>query len=306
MNISATNTSEVQAKKPSKTRRVAAALTGAVIAYPPLHTIVKGTLKKFTLGDAINTSAVMQRMMPDMDSFDNTAKNAEKILDKTGLAKKGVKLFVCDNTKENEEALDKLFGKQTNHPLIQNFKKLLGFGGTAAYIPNAKKVAINQNSLFTSVYHEIGHASNAHGNVFTKLLQKARVLTPMGLPAVAPIVLAASLLHNVDKTKPSEDKSKKEKTLDFMSKNAGKITFATYLPTLVEEALASKKGVKYAKEFLNPEQLLKLKGNYKKAFGTYAQVALLASLAVGAASFAADKIRNGFHKHKVQASQVAV
>ena len=278
-----------------------AAIAGAGIAGVPLAKITYDSTKLLNAKQVQASAAFLQRLMPDVDSFDNTISNANKILDKTGLGKKGVKLFVSDNTPESDHVLDSMFGKFTENKLIKNFKKLIQFGGNSAYLPDNKTIVMSDKALYTAVYHELGHASNANGNKFTKLLQKSRILTPLGLPIIAPLVLAASLLHNVDKSKSSEEKSKKEKTLDFVSKNAGKLTFATYLPILAEEALASVKGVKYAKEFLKPEQLTKLKGNYKKAFGTYAQVAVITSAAVGLASIVADKIRNGSkHNHKIE------
>ena len=57
---------------------------------------------------------------------------------------------------------------------------------------------------------------------------------------------------------------KKEKTLDFIANNAGKLTLASYMPMLAEEALASHRGIGQAKKYVSKEILSGLKKNYLK------------------------------------------
>ncbi len=289
---------------PSKKRQAVAVATGGLVAGVPLAKLAHDSLKLLDAKSVQQSATFLQRLMPDPDSFDNTMANAEKILDKSGLGKKGVKIFVSDNTPEKDHLLDKMFGKYTNITVIKNFKNAIKYAGNAAFLSDKNTVITSDKALYTSVYHELGHASNYAGKI-TKILQKARILTPMGLPIIAPLVLGVSLLHNVDKTKNSEDKNKKEKTLDFVSKNVGKLTLATYIPMLAEEALASVKGLKFAKPLLQPTQFKKLAGNYTKAFGTYASTAVIVSGLVGLASIVSNKIKNGGSHKNSEHSEVS-
>ena len=71
-----------------------------------------------------------------------------------------------------------------------------------------------------------------------------------------PIALIALL-----KTKKAEGEQPTgvvDKATDFIKNNAGKLTFATFIPTLIEEAMASIKGNKMAKELLNPQMAKKI------------------------------------------------
>jgi len=140
---------------------------------------------------------------------------------------------------------------------------------------------------------------NANGNFFTKALQKARILTPFGVSILAPAALVVGLLHNVDKTKPKEQKSFGEKTADFIKNHAGLLTAASYIPMVGEEGLASIRGIKQAKKFLPKESVSKLKGNYLKAWGTYAGLALLVSAGVTAGVWISDVIK----KHAASKNQ---
>ena len=156
---------------------------------------------------------------------------------------------------------------------------------------NTKAVAqtiLNNEGLTdkgVKIFVEIGHAKHFNSkNPLMKLLVKSRNITPMGISIVAPIALGVAMFHKVDKTKPQNDKSKTEKTLDFVSNHAGKITLASYIPIILEEGLASVDGIKMAKKYLKPEQISKLKGNYFKAFQTYAGAGLLVAGAIGLAN----------------------
>lgn len=66
---------------------------------------------------------------------------------------------------------------------------------------------------------------------------------------------------------------------NFIERNAGKIGFLAFLPTIVEEGIASLRGLKYAKQ-LKGVNLSALKRNYFFAWMTYVIAGL--GLAVGA------------------------
>lgn len=316
MTIVPVNLSNQPPKKTFKDRVVttSANVVGLGVGMAMPYTILKDSLAKTTMCDAKNTAEFMSKFMPDVDTFENTAKNISKIIKDTGLEAKGVKFHGIDGN--SPESLNKLndiiksnFKKNNKltQRLSENYMNIFGAGSNAAYFPGSKDIVVNQANLYTSAYHEVGHAMNANGGFFGRALQKARNITPMGISLVAPIVLAVGLLHKVDKTKPQEEKGKVERTLDFVSNNAGKLTLASYVPLLAEEGLASYKGLKEAKKFLSPDKLKNLTKNYAKAWGTYAGTAALVAGGVALGIGIANAVKNKYAAKQAQkqANQVA-
>lgn len=316
MTIVPVNLSNQPPKKTFKDRAVStsANVVGLGVGMAMPYTILKDTLTKTTMCDAKNTAEFMSKFMPDVDTFENTAKNINKIIKDSGLEAKGVKFHGIDgNSAESLQELKNVIGSNIKKPsklnnrLAENYVNIFGQGANAAYFPGSKDIVVNQANLYTSAYHEVGHAMNANGGFFGRALQKARNITPMGISLVAPVVLAVGLLHKVDKTKPQEEKGKVEKTLDFVSNHAGKLTLASYVPLLAEEGLASYKGLREAKKFLSPDKLKKLTANYAKAWSTYAITAALVAGGVALGIAVANGIKNKFAAKQAekQASQVA-
>lgn len=247
-----------------------------------------------------STREFMQKLMPEIDTFENTAKNVKSILEETGLGAKGVKFSPIDKSTEGVNTLNRIINEniKSEKPLMKKLKsvysQMFKEGANAAYCGSTKDVIVNKESLFSSAYHELGHAKNNNSGFASKMLCKARGISPFGVSLVAPVVLAVGLLHKVDKNKPQDQKDKVEKTLDFVSNNAGKLTLASYAPLLAEEGLASIRGVKMAKKYLSPEQLTKLSANYIRAWGTYAGVAVGVAGGVALGIKAANAIKEKF------------
>lgn len=285
---------------------VGSGLTGAAVGMAMPYMTIKDSFTLKSPVDILNAKDYMQKLMPEVDTFENTAKNVQSILKETGLGAKGVKFNVVDKTPEGMKVLDGVLDAniKSEKPLMKKlksvYKQMFGEGANAAYFSDTKDVVINKKNLYSSVYHELGHAQNANGSFLTKALQKSRAITPFGVSLVAPVVLAVGLLHKVDKNKPQEEKGKLEKTLDFVSNNAGKLTLASYTPLLAEEGLASINGLKMAKKYMSPEQLKKLAMNYGKAWGTYATLALVVAGGVGLGVMLANGIKDKFTSKQTQ------
>ena len=273
-----------------KTRNVVGASVGTLIGAAPIAFLIKEATKIPTPESIEATKPLMELNFPPIDTFENTKNIANKILKEKGLADKGVELFIADNSPSSRVSLDKLFEKETPKKMVNAMKEVLHNGLNACFVAKYNKVIINDKRAHSAVFHEIGHAMNFNGNIFVKALQKARVITPMNVSLLAPIGLAVSMLHKVDKTKPQSEKSKTEKSLDFVSNNAGKLTLASYIPLVTEEFLASHRGIKVAKKHLNPEQISKLVKSYRMAGSTYLGAALAVSGAVGLATIVKNKI----------------
>lgn len=285
---------------------VGSGLTGAGIGLAMPIITLKDSFTLQTPAGIKTSREFMQKLMPEVDTFENTAKNVKSIMKETGLAANGVKFNAIDKSTEGLKVLDGVLDANitSKKPLMQRLKgvyrQMFEEGANAAYFSDSKDVVVNKESLFSSAYHELGHAKNANGGFVGKALQKARGITPFGVSVVAPIVLAVGLFHKVGKNKPQEEKGKVEKALDFVSNNAGKLTLASYVPLLAEEGLASFNGIKMAKKYLNPEQLGKLKGNYIRAWGTYASLAAMVAGGVGLGVMIANGIKEKFAPKQTQ------
>lgn len=142
--------------------------------------------------------------------------------------------------------------------------------GKNAFYANDFNLAVAPDKKPSLILHELGHACNAK-KPFMRLLQKSRryaTSAPM-------ILLVLSRLFGKDKDgKPN-----------FINRNAGILGFAAFLPTIIEEAAASIKGINAIKKV--PKNLLEgklntkiLKRNYLLALGTY----ILAGVGLGVAS----------------------
>ena len=279
----------------STTRKVIGTTLGTAIGAAPIAYMTYDAFKPFKPQDIDKYQSFMRMMMPEIDSFENTKAVAETIIKNEGLADKGVKLFISNKTPESVAHLDELLKNEKPKGYVKKMKEMLKNGLNACFYSKAKTVIINDEIAYSSVFHELGHAKDfTSKNIFMKSLIKGRNLTPMGISVVAPIALAVAMFHNVDKSKSQDKKGKVEKTLDFVSNHAGKLTLASYLPMLAEEGMASFRGIKMAKKYLNPKQISTLKGSYKKAFSTYAIVALGTSGLVGLGNM----IKNGIVNKK--------
>lgn len=287
----------------NKQSRIIPTIAGCAVGTVIPLSQIKDIFTPVSIRDAKNTAKYMQEFMPDVDTFKNTQANIEKILTNTGLKEKGVKVFIHDGSKECDnqfcDMLNKLdpSKKRLNEISKNNLFNNMKYGANACYIDNNKTVIINNKNLFTSVYHELGHAMNANTNIFSKALSKARnYITPMGISILAPITLAIGLAHKVDRNKPIEKKDKVEKTLDFVADNAGTITLVSYTPLLAEEGLASIRGLNQAKKVLPKDKVSKLAKNYLKAWGTYAKVAAVTSALVGLGVMISNATKNNRSK----------
>ena len=150
-------------------------------------------------------------------------------------------------------------------PSLQSALVPVAEGKNAFYTDNFK-LAVAPKNKPSLILHELGHAINANKGKFLRFLQKSRGYAS----AVPTALLLANGLFKRDDNKPN-----------FIERNAGYIGFAAYLPTIIEEGLASLRGVKAAKETLGKTVNLRpLKRNYFFAWMTY----LIAGIGLGVAA----------------------
>ncbi len=232
------------------------------------------------------------------DEFCELQKGITKAFNESGLAKKGVEILRAgeNNMEETAEAVAKEYSRGIlKHVIPENIRKFVGGiysrifteGGNAAYLDSAKKIVIPEDKLQLAFFHEAGHALNANMNSITKVLQYSRVL---GL-LVLPISLIA--LFKNKKEEGEESNGFLDKATDFVKNNAGKLTFATFVPMLIEEGLATLKGNKMAQNVLSADLAKKVAKTNAYGFASYMILAALSSLGIHLATKVRDKVVSG-------------
>ena len=222
----------------------------------------------------------------------------------THLDKKGfefIDLAKCANTDEavkltetlirKEYAADKLSNALLKNPLTRTRQekaiiadaRMLGEGSNAAVFLNTNKMVMNSEKIGYAGFHEIGHALNRNFSKIGKSLQKIRV--PMQL--VPGVLLTTALLTN-KRTDENKPQNFWQKTTQFVKNNVGKLTTLTFVPAIIEELMASHKGMKLAKGMLDKNQLKQVAKT--NIFGALSYIG--AALAVGYAASVANKVRD--------------
>ncbi len=191
----------------------------------------------------------------EFTSADNVKQIAEQMKADNGLM---AEIHYIDNS--NKSFLQRKF------PQLANSLETVANGGNAFYT-NQGNFAVAPKSKPSLILHELGHATNFEKSSIMKGLQKLRVVGAFAPMAIAYLNRASA---------PRQDGKK-----NFWERNAGMIGFCAFLPTIIEEAAASVRGINAAKKtFGNGAKLGALKKNYFLAWMTY----VLAGIGVGIAS----------------------
>ena len=152
-------------------------------------------------------------------------------------------------------------------------------GKNAYYSSKFNQIVLNTEKTTIAGFHELGHAMNNLKSFIPKYLQRFRHTG---------YVIAGLMEYFAifSRTKP---KGEKRNFTDFIEDNCGKIAFLALLPTVIEEAIASIKGINIAKKVgIGGSALKSMKALYTKAFMTYLARASLTGLAVGASRIIMD------------------
>ncbi|MBQ3311956.1 hypothetical protein IJG72_07760 [bacterium] len=172
---------------------------------------------------------------------------------------------------------------------IEPMFSMIKQGRNACYLLSNKKIYIPENKLELSVFHEAGHAINHNLSKVCSFLQKCGSIKSLTIP------IAITALLKTKKAPDEKPQGTFDKITTFIKDNAGKLSFATFLPTLIEEGMASIRGNKFAKELLSPNLAKKYKTSMGWAWLTYLLSATFASLGV----FAATKVKDIIAKKEV-------
>lgn len=160
-------------------------------------------------------------------------------------------------------------------------------GRNAFFNPHTNAILINpKGKMQFGIFHEVGHALNLNSSTLGKILQKSR--TPF-IAVLGGLAMFTALFKR-KKAEGEKPEGTFDKATTFVKNNCGKIAFLGMTPILIEEAMATFKGEKLAKQLLSPDKLKELKTLNRKAYVTYAAGALALGAGTWLLSFIRDKI----------------
>ena len=235
------------------------------------------------------------------DTIDIIHDGARQALEESGLKAKGVRIRYLDGRNYFAQIIKTIMGEQRRKQPLKEFLDAINiepirqgmnagfvnknyifkdFDGTKKLYLKKNSILMPKNDISGAVFHEMGHAMNYNFSKIGKVLQKARPIA-MVTPGLIALYGACS-------------KKNDSKANNFVRDHAGLLAFASTVPMLIEEGMATIKGQKYANKLLPKEIAAKvLKGN-KIAYCSYALVGILSGLS----AFTAVKIKDHFVNKK--------
>lgn len=271
---------------------------GGIVAGAGVHSLIAGG----TLPIGIKSLNSIKKISDlPADEFNQVDAILEKVLKNTGLSQKGViiKKVPTEEAKSLQEKLKVLtdpvmgvkqgmnayYSVDTTGTIFDEIKKTMTRNNTE--FMQSKVIYRPEKNLSLGVFHEIGHAANNQLSKVGKNLQKCRFLS-----IVAPFVILGIGLCKTKKAPNEKPKSTTDKINTFIKNNAGKLAFLVGVPMLIEEAMASIKGYKFAKEAGLPKDLLAkvAKTNKIAYFGCYLASAVFGPLGIALAIKVKDSI----------------
>lgn len=280
---------------------------------------------KGLIGGTIASCAISQAFYPILNKINKDVPNDkfeilnnafDSTFEKSGMAKKGVTVLRADDAKGRTELLDKIAEHVKNKKRVSFIRKfvpdknafdeaissraknkiestvdIVKEGKNAFYTPDAKTIILPQKGkgLQLSCFHELGHSLNYLSGKFSNILRKTR--QPSILLGLALTIGALTLKS--EKNAVDENGEKKKGVRQFIKNNVGIIAAASYLPTILEEGLASLKGQKLAKDALKsaPDLLKKVRLSNLAGFGSYVAMAVTTGLVAELAVKVKDKVQ---------------
>ena len=230
----------------------------------------------------------------------------EKGLEFIDLAKFGTKeeaKSVVENIMRDEYNAGKFTKQLLKNPLtkakhekeILQTAQMFANGNNAGVFMKTNKLVLNSEKIGYSGFHEIGHALNRNFSKVGRALQKLRL--PMQF---APAVLLTTALLTNKRTEDDKPQNFWQKTTSFVKNNVGKLTVLTCVPTIIEELMASHKGMKLAKGMLDKSQLKHVAKTNILGAASY----IGAAVAIGFAAHFANQVRDNIVE-KRQAAKAA-
>jgi hypothetical protein len=224
---------------------------------------------------------------------------ANKIIKDSGLKTKGVNIKWAKPFKKPQNWIE-IIKADINDPIaaVKNGRNAFFINkdgvlpsGKYGLVPVKKNtILMPENKITFAVFHELGHAMNANLSKAGKTLQQLRPLAMF-----SPIIIALYGAFS-RKSKPDENGNltTKQKINNAIRNNAGKLAVACTIPMLIEEGMATKKGLDFAKKLLSPDLYKKVTKGSKIAFLSYISNTVFAGLG----AWVAVKVKNNIIEKK--------
>ena len=143
------------------------------------------------------------------------------------------------------EKIDEVQGNKFVETLLEGIFPIYGVqnGRNAiyAYLDNLISMPPD-NKLSLAVFHELGHALNHNVSKIGKTLQKMKM---PGMTIASSLAMFA-FCSKESKAEDGKELTKAQKAKNLVRKNVGPLAFLSLTPMLIEEAMASVKGCKWA------------------------------------------------------------
>lgn len=302
VNFNSAESAQNQIKKdnPGFFKKFGAGIVGGAAAAAVTAGVVNPTTKII-----MDKFVKLNHSMKD-DEVQILNKASEKILEKSGLKAKGVKLlrkYAPEDIAIVKEMEKNAKGAFTKQDILYQAVK----GENSFFLPLDNRILSNKK-MSLAQFHEIGHAMNWNNKGFGKFLFNLRkekfnlyadqkmlgktAKFPIGAALVA-VFSSLVGLTAIFKNKKAEGEKPQgffDTVTSFIKDNVGKLTFLTMLPVVIEEGLASYKGEKAVKGLVNENLFKKIKTSNRLGLATYATVAAVTGFGAYLASKIRDKI----------------
>ena len=175
-----------------------------------------------------------------------------------------------------------LSGKVQILPMV--FDKMQPF-----FVPQTNAIHIDLKNNPTSGFHELGHAFNFNSSKIIKTMSK----TGPFLLALAPVLTIIPALTKETKAQNGQELTNKEKFINGFRKACPFLAGALTLPTIIDEAMATRVGNDFAKGLLSSNALKKVKQVNK--YGLLSYLGLAGAIVLS--GFVAKKIKDASDKN---------
>lgn len=290
-NVQVQETKKKEPKEKGSFRAYGASQIANIVAVP------------LSMASVAGMSQINKKLSPEQIKEINEA--ADKIIEKTGLNLKGVKIDNVKSAGINFSGLpDNIYDMVNSYSAIAHGKNAAFLQKDAINKVNGKiihsknTIIANREKMSTALFHEIGHAFNANKSKFWGAMQKMRIPSMIFASSMA---LFAAFSKKAE-AKDGKELTKGQKAKNFVRNNAGYIAGASMLPVVSEEIMASVRGCKWANAKLPKELAKKVRTNNILGAITYVGSAV----AIALSAFIATKVKDSVmekQKAKFEAEQ---
>ncbi len=248
-----------------------------------------GSLAKSTvnLANKLSVNAIQKfSAQLSQDEVQIANKVADDILSTvTNLEKKGVSIDNWNEPPEIKGFLEKLIKKRTPAYTINTGKNAQFIGkNLIGQIDNT--IYINRDKLPLATFHEIGHAFNYNNSKFWRSIQGLRMPSMF----LAALFTYLPLFTKDEKAQEGQELTKGQKFKNGLRKASPLLAFASMVPVLAEEVMASFRGCKWAKQLLDKNLYKKVLKTNIAGFASY----LAGAVGLSAFAFVAKKVKDHF------------